>query len=248
MDELDFVPFDTAGSAGSAKKPAKVMTDGDVPWLAASASYAAATDITIPPLIRLHNEILTFCEYITPSKAEQRQRDMVLQETSQIIKALWPQCRVVVFGSTKTQILTPWSDLDIAVLDAPQKPNETIPDMLDALQAAILAKKNVTYCEVISQARVPIIKFDHKSSPASISVDICLNNDSGVHTGGFLKQMVRAYPPLRPLTMLLKVFLAQRRMNETYSGGVGSFVLSCIIVSFLQQRVRLAKFRRTSLS
>lgn len=36
------------------------------------------------------------------------------------------------------------------------------------------------------------------------------------------------------------VFLAQtqRRMNETYSGGIGSFVLTMMIVSFLQMKQR----------
>lgn len=55
-----------------------------------------------------------------------------------------------------------------------------------------------------------------------------------------MNKQLQAYPMLRSLTVILKLFLAQRRMNETYSGGIGSFVLLNMIVSFLQQRQRCA--------
>lgn len=32
---------------------------------------------------------------------------------------------------------------------------------------------------------------------------------------------------------------AQRKLNETYGGGIGSFVLSNMVISFLQMRQRL---------
>lgn len=45
---------------------------------------------------------------------------------------------------------------------------------------------------------------------------------------------------LRPLTFVLKYFLAARGLNEPYSGGVGSFMLQLLIVAFLQHRERAA--------
>jgi non-canonical poly(A) RNA polymerase PAPD5/7 len=47
-------------------------------------------------------------------------------------------------------------------------------------------------------------------------------------------------PPLRPLTFVLKYFLAARGLNEPYSGGAGSFMLQLLIVAFLQHRERYA--------
>lgn len=44
---------------------------------------------------------------------------------------------------------------------------------------------------------------------------------------------------MRPLTLVLKVFMAQRKLRETYSGGIGSFVLSMLVISFLQMRQRI---------
>ncbi len=36
--------------------------------------------------------------------------------------------------------------------------------------------------------------------------------------------------------LVLKTFLSQRKLNDTYTGGIGSFVLCMMIVSFLQMR------------
>ena len=59
----------------------------------------------------------------------------------------------------------------------------------------------------ITNAKVPIVKLDHKKS--GISIDICINNDSGLHTGKTIKKLVKGFPPLRPLTIILKVFLVR---------------------------------------
>ena len=49
------------------------------------------------------------------------------------------------------------------------------------------------------------MKLDHKRS--GISVDVCINNSSGLSTGKLVRGFVRDYPPLRPLTIVLKIFL-----------------------------------------
>ena len=109
-------------------------------------------------------------------------------------------------------------------------------ELLYDLAEFIKRKINITYLEVISTAKVPIVKFDHVSS---VSIDIVLNNDGGIVNGNLLKEYSVRYPMMRPLTLVLKVFMAQRKLRETYSGGVGSFVLSVLVISFLQMRQRL---------
>lgn len=44
-----------------------------------------------------------------------------------------------------------------------------------------------------------------------------------------------AFPPLRPLTLVIKQFLAQRGMNEVYTGGLGSYAVLLMTMNFLQQ-------------
>ena len=60
---------------------------------------------------------------------------------------------------------------------------------------------------IASPTSLSTVKFDHART--GISVDICLNNSSGLVTGKLIKGFVRKYPPLRPLTIVLKMFLVR---------------------------------------
>lgn len=41
--------------------------------------------------------------------------------------------------------------------------------------------------------------------------------------------MMAVYPSLRPLVLVLKYMLLQRQLHETFSGGVGSFLLFLMV-------------------
>jgi non-canonical poly(A) RNA polymerase PAPD5/7 len=316
MEGEDFIPFaaKTGGEAESGSKtgteerqadelfalPA-LITDFPAPWLQCSEPPVEVSSTSkSSSFVRLHNEMLMFCDFISPTQAELAARDRVLSDVKQVVKELWPKAKVRIFGSQLTRILTPTSDIDMVVLDVPT--DEVMADYeygdssrciseLHDLDAAIRKNKLASYCEVISSAKVPIVKYDDKKS--GVSVDICINNDSGLSTGKMIRRFVREYPQLRPLVMVLKVFLvcntllqitsecylytcicdcsdklslsfvpfdptmtvpfyiyiqSQRRLNETYSGGMGSFVLVSIVVSFLQMREKTARYRGVSLT
>lgn len=44
----------------------------------------------------------------------------------------------------------------------------------------------------------------------------------------------------RSLVLLVKAFLSQRGMNEVFTGGLGSYSIICMVVSFLQVRARVS--------
>ncbi|KHG29292.1 PAP-associated domain-containing 5 [Gossypium arboreum] len=59
--------------------------------------------------------------------------------------------------------------------------------------------------------------------------------DNGPKAVEFIKEAVLKWPQLRPLCLILKVFLQQRDLNEVYSGGIGSYALLAMIISMLQK-------------
>lgn len=61
-------------------------------------------------------------------------------------------------------------------------------------------------------------------------------------------KLILFLPPLFPLFFLLFYKQSQRRLNETYGGGMGSFVLVTIIISFLQMRSRNLAYRKVQQS
>ena len=106
---------------------------------------------------------------------------------------------------------------------------------------------------IISRAKVPIIKFVTKlgmsawlfSFPArdwtenqavlgNLNVDISLNQTNGVSAGKIINQYLEVLPGSRQLIIVVKSFLSQRSMNEVYTGGLGSYAVICLVISFLQ--------------
>ncbi|WOL14536.1 non-canonical poly(A) RNA polymerase PAPD5 isoform X1 [Canna indica] len=181
------------------------------------------------PMLQLHKEILDFCDFISPTPAEQASRSAAVQCISEIIKHIWPQCKVEVFGSFRTGLYLPTSDIDVVIMDSEVKsPQMGLYALARALSQRSVAKK----MQVIAKARVPIIKFVEKRS--GIAFDVSFDIDSGPAAADYIKGAVQKLPPLRPLCLVLKVFLQQRELNEVYSGGIGSYALLVMLIVYLQ--------------
>lgn len=67
-------------------------------------------------IIGLHEEINHFYEYILPTPCEHAVRIEVVKRAENLIHALWPQALVEIFGSFRTGLFLPNSDIDLVVL------------------------------------------------------------------------------------------------------------------------------------
>lgn len=97
-------------------------------------------------------------------------------------------------------------------------------------------EEHLSYLEVIEQTRVPLVKFTVE--PYKIDVDVCFDQPGGPESADLMHRFMYSMPPLRPLTFVLKYFLSSRDINKPFTGGIGSYLLQLMIVSFLQQRSR----------
>lgn len=167
----------------SSSSSSSTSINREIPWLPIDFNSKFKNS---PPFTRLHNEILMFCEHIYPPISGLLKRDKVIKQFQDLIHSLWPTSQFHVFGSQYTRILTSSSDIDIAVLSVPTRDNDptsklTVLGCLYLLANKLKDNRLVSYVEVIGNAKVPIIKLDHIES--GIAIDICINNDSGLHTG-----------------------------------------------------------------
>jgi non-canonical poly(A) RNA polymerase PAPD5/7 len=67
-----------------------------------------------------------------------------------------------------------------------------------------------------------------------LNVDISLNQTNGITAGNIVNQYLDVLPGCRQLILVVKAFLSQRSMNEVYTGGLGSYAVICLVISFLQ--------------
>ncbi|CAK9211941.1 unnamed protein product [Sphagnum troendelagicum] len=181
------------------------------------------------PLLQLHQEIVDFCEFVAPTEEEQQQRKAAVERVSAVVKLIWPSCQVCVFGSFATGLYLPTSDVDVVILDSGCQVRQ---DGLKALAKALTRNAVAKNIQVIGKARVPIVKFVERSS--NIAFDISFDVANGPEAADFIKGAMQALPPLRPLCLVLKIFLQQRELNEVYQGGIGSYALLVMLLAHLQ--------------
>ncbi|NWV46592.1 PAPD7 polymerase, partial [Daphoenositta chrysoptera] len=170
---------------------------------------------------------------MSPRPEEAAMRREVVKRIETVIKDLWPTADVQIFGSFSTGLYLPTSDIDLVVFGKWERPP------LQLLEQA-LRKHNVAEpysIKVLDKATVPIIKLTDQET--EVKVDISFNVETGVKAARFIKEYMKKYSLLPYLILVLKQFLLQRDLNEVFTGGISSYSLILMAISFLQLHPRI---------
>lgn len=147
-----------------------------------------------------------------------------------------------VFGSHRTGLATPASDLDIcfqlAVLQ--KKLGERGPSPFRDKGKALVRKKLDKMCkisfkdpeftgqEIVAFARYPLLRILHHRSQLTIQI---VSSDPRTAVVEFVKSYLDEFPNLKPIYMIVKAALAARGLDEPKTGGLGSYSLLIMIVA-----------------
>ena len=105
--------------------------------------------------------------------------------------------------------------------------------LLHGLAQKLMKDDEYEQFQIIRSAKVPLIKLVEKST--GINFDISFNKLDGVKQIKIVEEAYELYPEMKYLIVVLKVMLRQRDLHETYHGGVGSFLLFCLVLTFLRE-------------
>ena len=88
--------------------------------------------------------------------------------------------------------------------------------------------------------QVPIVKLTDAETEVKVDVSFNtdLNQNCGVESAELIKGFIKQYECLKFLVLVLKQFLVQRDLNEVFSGGISSYALTLLVISFLQLHPR----------
>uniref|UniRef100_A0A7M4F9N6 Terminal nucleotidyltransferase 4A n=1 Tax=Crocodylus porosus TaxID=8502 RepID=A0A7M4F9N6_CROPO len=171
---------------------------------------------------------------MSPRPEEAAMRKEVVKRIETVIKDLWPTADTflafIVFCCIPFLIS---SDIDLVVFGKWERPP------LQMLEQA-LRKHNVAEpysIKVLDKATVPIIKLTDQET--EVKVDISFNVETGVKAARFIKEYMKKYSLLPYLILVLKQFLLQRDLNEVFTGGISSYSLILMAISFLQLHPRI---------
>uniref|UniRef100_A0A8C4QPP4 Terminal nucleotidyltransferase 4A n=1 Tax=Eptatretus burgeri TaxID=7764 RepID=A0A8C4QPP4_EPTBU len=226
-------PAEVRAGLGKRKRDNRACTNGvHLALLTVAGGMPWKVRRYVDGVLGLHDEMIDFFKYMSPRPAEHAMRTEVVDRIRQVIKELWPSADVQVFGSFRTGLYLPTSDIDLVVFGK----WDSLPlwTLDEALRRHGIAAPNSI--KVLDKATVPIIKLTDAES--DVKVDISFNVENGVKSAELIREFVQMYPLLPHLVLVLKQFLLQRDLNEVFTGGISSYSLILMIVSFLQLHPR----------
>ncbi|VDL61523.1 unnamed protein product [Hymenolepis diminuta] len=181
-----------------------------------------------PGIVGLHEEIKDFGNYVAPSHEEQWARQVLVTKLRNLIISIWRNCCCDVFGSFSTGLYLPTSDIDVVISGKWQN----LP--LRSLERALQACNFASDIKVLSKATVPIVKFTDIET--GLRVDISFNMTNSLEAARFVTSQLSCYPALRYLVFTLKQFLLTHELNEVFTGGISSYALILMCISFLKDK------------
>ena len=192
-------------------------------------------------LSRLGEQMLSLAQVADPSAAEKRRRARARDRVTSAVRRVYAEGDVMVFGSSATGLTLPGSDLDLA-LALPGADGRAPSALLSPVVRCVRSVAEDRRAHFIAHARVPIITFVEADSGLSVDLSAV---DNGVSNSQGIRETLASHAELRPLLLVLKVFLRQHGLNKTQSGGVGSYLLFAMAQRVVQRPPK-ARVRRGS--
>ncbi|KAK0466039.1 uncharacterized protein EV420DRAFT_1636623 [Desarmillaria tabescens] len=183
---------------------------------------------------RLHEEIIAYSTYAGTTFEEVHIREKVFRFIENAVRGTIPGSRVGVFGSVVTGLTLPVPDLDLAIVAERMTTKRDIKRQLFRLRDQFQRGRLIDDAQVRVHAKVPIVRFTTRPEFGSISVDIGVNNIDGIHVAEMIKEYLAKMPQLRPLVLVTKGLLSRSGFNDPAHGGLGSYAVVCMCISFLQ--------------
>ena len=181
----------------------------------------------------LDAEIEAFANYMSPTKAEQDARDAVRANIRAIIHSD-PDNSVMNnyhFGSTRTGLTMPFSDLDIGVYHKGNH-SDNLEQFMERLYQNLLNAKD--YMLVVH--RPPpnaIITAQHRAT--GIDVQVIAKGLPGKQDR-FMQSYLKEIPNLRELYAVVRTAFGTRGLVDPFIGGISAYGTAIMLVAALTQR------------
>ncbi|CAK9867158.1 unnamed protein product [Sphagnum jensenii] len=94
--------------------------------------------------------------------------------------------------------------------------------------------------DVVSQVKGP---WGSEADREFVRLDISFEApaNTGLRTAELVRELMGQFPPITPLALLLKQFLADRSLDHPYKGGLSSYCQVLLITRFLQHQQHLGR-------
>ncbi|GAA5872839.1 hypothetical protein JCM16303_006849 [Sporobolomyces ruberrimus] len=201
--------------------------------------------------MQLDEELYEFVECVRPTHESHRDRMRSVRRFESILRTSWPASKVEVFGSLATGLYLPDGDLDV-VISVPSLSNVPTEDVFADI-ARVVRSFNFAdpgSLELLSHARVPLLKFQSLPDFGSYQFDVSLEHARDGPLGAIAclaildkldEVRVGRSDRVKGLVFAIKTLLQSKGLGSARDGSLGGMSIFCLVVSFVQHDKRLER-------
>ena len=162
-----------------------------------------------------------------PSKPFLKKRNGLYEHLKRTVERRFKGSSLKRFGSTESNLSLATGDLDLCLLLDSPKPKKILKSL-----SSTLRNQDMEDIQVISTAKVPIIKFTDERT--KIPVDISINNTLALHNTTLLKHYGDSDERIRKCILAIKYWASQRDVCDAAQGTFSSYAWTLVMIQALQ--------------
>ena len=182
----------------------------------------------------LQKDLEDYQQYIQSEIEKKREKiNDIITQLQSVVNEIDQNYTVHLYGSYSTGLCLPWSDIDTVIISNDGKYDT---NFLSKLNGKLAKKEWVKDQNFIDRATIPIIKLISKDE-YNFHIDISMSSEN--HFGLKTVTLVNDY-------LALKTLLKNGNLNDPYKGGLSSYGLILMVVSFIQSEIDSDKYNENS--
>ena len=187
----------------------------------------------------LQKDLLDYQKYIQEQiTKKQFIIEKIISNVQSTVNEILKNYEVKIYGSYATGLSLPWSELDIVIINRNQTKNQIEEVILKNLCFRFREKIWVNSIKFLENQPISIIKIITSNDFGSIHINISIQDDKhyGLKCVNLIKSYLKEYNVLLPLVLALKTILKNANLNNNNSGGLSSYGLILMVVSYIQSK------------
>lgn len=205
-------------------QPSNTDSPMPIPW---AQGYSVRKKSTAAEILDL--EIAAFAAHMDPSPAEKRTRLHVRNSANKVMDVLHGH-QPYAFGSSKTGLAMPYSDIDFGLFDKHHRRHALQPTMKHLY--SILKRNEEWICVVYRPALRSIITAQHKATGIDVQI---VARDAGAQDSR-VKAYLETVPYIQQLYRVIRTAFGVRGFVDPFIGGISSYGTFMMLASALTRR------------
>ena len=185
------------------------------------------TELDNESIDQLSMDIEKILKSQTPSNHFLKKRNGLYEHLKRTVETRFKGSSLKRFGSTESNLSLSTGDLDLCLLFDGKKPQKVLKSL-----SSTLRNQDMEDIQVISTAKVPIIKFTDERT--KIPVDISINNTLALHNTTLLKKYGDTDERIRKCVLAIKYWASQRDVCDAAKGTFSSYAWTLVMIQALQ--------------